>query len=111
MFWLNIIVFFGFNKNQVEKHQFLGKKGGCNKTGFFMTLCFAKREKLSFFWGHFFGKFWWKFKKHYKNRYFSTFLESKKIKKWLQSQYFGQVKVNILAKLGVPKKRPTWPKY
>ena len=32
-FLLNIIVFW-FQKNQVEKHQFLGKKGGCNKPGF-----------------------------------------------------------------------------
>ena len=77
MFLFNIFVF-GFKKNQVEKHQFLVKRGVATKRVFFMTLCFAKREKLSFFWGgHFFGKFCLRFKKHYKNRYFSTFLESK----------------------------------
>ena len=48
------------------KTPLFGQKGGCNKTFFFMNLCFAKCEKLSFFWGHFFGKFWLMFKKHYK---------------------------------------------
>ena len=33
---------------------------------FFMNLCFAKCEKLSFFFCPFFAKFWFMFKKHYK---------------------------------------------
>ena len=53
MFLFNIIVF-GFKKNQVEKHQFLVKRGVATKR-FFMNLCFAKCEKLSFF---FLGHFW-----------------------------------------------------
>ena len=51
----NIIVF-GF-KNPSSKTPIFGQKGGCNITGFFMNLCSAKCEKLSFFWGLFFGKF------------------------------------------------------
>ena len=50
MFLFNIIVF-GFKKFQVEKHQFLVKRGVATKRGFFMNLCFAKCEKLSFFLG------------------------------------------------------------
>ena len=34
-----------------------GQKGGCNKTGFFMNLCFAKCQKLSFFFWPFFWQF------------------------------------------------------
>ena len=54
------------SKNQVEKHHFLVKRGVATKRFFFMNLCFAKCDKLSFFWGHFWGKFWLMFKKHYK---------------------------------------------
>ena len=104
MFLLNIIAFL-VQKNQVEKHQFLGKKGGCNKTGFFMTLCFAKREKLPFFWGHFLANFGGSSKNTIKLGISALFLKAKKLKNGhFQSHYFGQVKVNILAKLGVPKK-------
>ena len=46
-----------------------------------MNLCFAKCQKLSFFFASFFAKFWLMFKKHYKNRYFSKFLKAKKNKK------------------------------
>ena len=42
---------------QVQKNTFFQKKGGCNITGFFMNLCFAKCEKLSFFLGQFFWHF------------------------------------------------------
>ena len=41
-----------------------------------MNLCFAKCEKLSFFFAPFFANFWLMFKKHYKNRYFSKFLKA-----------------------------------
>ena len=52
------------SKNQVEKHQFLVKGGVATKRFFFfMNLCFAKCEKLSFFGGgHFWGIFWVMFK-------------------------------------------------
>ena len=54
-FLFNIIVF-GFKKTSWKTH-FFQKKGGCNKTGFFMNLCFAKCQKLSFFFWHFFLHF------------------------------------------------------
>ena len=62
--------------------QILGKRGVAAKRFFFcfVDLCFAKRQKLSFF-GPFFGKFWLMFKKHYKNRHFSTYLKAKNCKK------------------------------
>ena len=66
---------------QLQKNTFFQKKGGCNITGFFMNLCFAKCEKLSFFFGIFLAFFWLFFKKHYKNRHFSTFFEAKNYKK------------------------------
>ena len=65
------------SKTQVEKHQFLVKRGVATKR-VFMNLCLAKCDKLSFGGGHYFGKFWLFFKKHYNNMYFSTFLKAKK---------------------------------
>ena len=61
---------------KTQKTPIFGQEGGCNKTFFFMSLCFAKCDKLSF-WGPFLGKFWLMLKKHYKLRYFSTFLKAK----------------------------------
>ena len=52
------------SKNKVEKHQFLVKRGVVTKRFFFMNLCFAKCEKLSFFSAHFFAQFWLMFKKN-----------------------------------------------
>ena len=50
-FLLNIIVFW-FQKNQVEKHPFWGKKGGCNKTFFFFyDPVFCKKGKVIVFLG------------------------------------------------------------
>ena len=67
---------------QVQKNTFFQKKGGCNITGFFMNLCFAKCEKLSFFFlAIFLAFFWLFFKKRYKNRHFSTFFEANNYKK------------------------------
>ena len=71
-FLFNINVF-GFKRNNLTKQSFLVRRGVATKRFFFMNLCFAKCQKLSFFWP-FFGNFWLMFKKHYKNRYFSTFL-------------------------------------
>ena len=76
-FLFNIKVF-GFKTENLKKNIFWSK-GGLQQNGFFfINLCFAKCQKLSFFFGHFFGNFWLMFKKHYKNRYFSTFLKAKK---------------------------------
>ena len=69
---------FWFQNKELRKKHFFGQKGDCNKTGFFMNLCFGKCQKLSFFFGHFLGNSWLMFKKHCKNRYFSTFLKAKK---------------------------------
>ena len=83
-FWVMFFVqhhCFWFQKTQVEKHIFSKKKGGCNKTGFFMNLCFAKCQKLSFFLAFFFAFFGLFLKKHYKNRHFSTFSKAKNYKK------------------------------
>ena len=59
-FLFNIIVF-RFKKPKLITPIF-GQKGGCNKTVFFMNLCLANYEKLSFFLGPFFGKIWLMFK-------------------------------------------------
>ena len=60
------MIVFGFKTNNLKKHtQIFGQKGGCNKT-FFMNLCFAKCQKLSFLGGPFLGEIWVMFKKHYK---------------------------------------------
>ena len=99
-FLFNIIVF-GF-KNPSWKHTFFQKKGGCNITGFFfMNLCFAKCEKLSFFFGIFLAIFWLFFKKHYKNRHFSTFSKAKKYKKmaFLEVIIWSKLEVIIWSKL------------
>ena len=64
------------SKKQVEKHQFLVKRGVATKCCF-MNLCFAKCEKLSFF-----GHVWQILVDVQKqNRYFSTFWKAKKNKK------------------------------
>ena len=55
MFLFNIIVFW-FQKKQVEKHQFLVKRGVATKRFFYMNLCFATCAKLSFFGGPFLGQ-------------------------------------------------------
>ena len=49
-------------KTKLKKTPIFSQKGGLQQNGFFMTLCFAKCEKLSFFLGHFLGKFWLMFK-------------------------------------------------
>ena len=40
---------FQFQNKQLNKTDTFGEKGGCNKMFFFMSLCFAKCQKLSFF--------------------------------------------------------------
>ena len=78
-------LFLAFKKPKLKNTTFwVKKRGGCNITGFFfMNLCFAKCEKLSFLGGgaNFLAIFWLFFKKHYKNRHFSTFFEAKNYKK------------------------------
>ena len=56
-FLFNIKVF-GFKTDNLKKTEFFGQKGGCNKTVFFfINLCFAKCEKLSFFFAIFLAIF------------------------------------------------------
>ena len=63
------------SKTQV-KNTILWSKGGLQQNFFgFMSLCFAKCEKLSFL--AILGKSWMMFKKPYNNRYFSTVLKAK----------------------------------
>ena len=45
MFYINV---FGFKKSKLKNTNFWSK-GGLQQNGFFMNLCFAKCEKLSFF--------------------------------------------------------------
>ena len=79
-FLFNIIVF-GFKKPKL-KNTFFQKKGGCNKTGFFLWTCVLQNVKsYRFFFGIFFAFFGLFFKKHYKNRHFSTFFKAKNYKK------------------------------
>ena len=86
-------------KNQSWKTPILGQKGGCNKTVFFMNLCFANYEKLSFL-GPFLGPILVDVQKHYENRYFSTFSKQPKTKDTiLRFYHLGQVGVIICAKL------------
>ena len=80
MFLFNIIVF-GFKKKTKLKNTRFWSKGGLQQNGFFMNLCFAKCEKLSFFGGPFFGQILVDVQKHYKNRYFSTLKKGKKLEK------------------------------
>ena len=49
---------FGFKECKFKTKHIFSKKGGLQHNGFFfMNLCFAKCEKLSFFFGNFFGIF------------------------------------------------------
>ena len=79
-FLFNIIVL-GF-KNPSCKTQFISKKWLCNITFFFINLCFAKCEKLSFFWGAFFCNFLVVFEKHYKIGILAHFSKQTFTKKW-----------------------------
>ena len=85
-FWVMLFVqhhCFWFQKNKL-KNTFFQKKGGCNKTGFFLWTCVLQNVKsYRFFFGifFFFAFFWFFFKKHYKNRHFSTFFKAKNYKK------------------------------
>ena len=74
-------LFFGFKKPS-WKTPILGKKGGCNKTGFFYDPVFCKRGKVIVFFGAIFWQILVEVQKTLQNRYFSTFLVSKKIEKW-----------------------------
>ena len=44
------------SKQTTKKHNFLVKRGVATKRFFFINLCFAKCEKLSFLGGPFFGQ-------------------------------------------------------
>ena len=98
-FLFNIIVF-GFKKPKLKNTNFWSK-GGLQHNGFFMNLCFAKCEKLSFL-VFFFGKFWVAFKKHYKSRHFSTFFNAKiyKRKGIFECYYLVHVDCYYLVQVG-----------
>ena len=71
------------SKNPSWKTPILGQKGGCNITGFFINLCFAKCQKLSFFVCQFFGQFFLIFQKHTIKIGISAHFSKQKItKKW-----------------------------
>ena len=73
-------MFFLSKKDKLKNNNFWSR-GGLQQTVFFNNLCFAKFEKLSFFFGPFVGKFWLMFKKHSKLGISAHLLNSKKCKK------------------------------
>ena len=93
----------GFKKHKLKNTNFWSK-GELQQNGFFfINLCFAKCEKLSFFLPRF-GRILVDVQKHYKNRYFSTFSKAKKEKNYhfegllsgsSKGYYLGQVCCNI----------------
>ena len=83
-FLFNINVF--FKKCNFKKHQFLVKRG-LQHNGFFISLCLAICEKLSFFGGHFCQFI--AFQKSYTNRCFSTFFKAKNTKKQFEGLLSG----------------------
>ena len=106
-FLFNINVF-GW-KNQSWNTPISGQKGGCNKT-FFMNLCFAKCEKLSFVCPSFWPLLVDVHKKHCENRYFSTILKAKKEKPfWGVIIWAKQVLLSGSSWLQLLK-WPTWPR-
>ena len=77
------------SKTQVEKHQFLVKRGVTTNV-FSYNLCFVNSEKLSFLGAHFLN-FLLMFKKHYK---IGTSAHVKRQKMTILKGYFrGQVRV------------------
>ena len=82
---------FGFKTNNL-KNTIFWWKGGLQQNVFFINLCFAKCEKLSFFLP-LFCPILVDVQKHYKNRYFSTFL---KATNWKKNPFWGVI---IWAKL------------
>ena len=103
-FWVmllfNIIVF-GFKKPKLKNTNFWSK-GGLQHNGFFMNLCFARCEKLSFFWGLVFAIFWLLFKKHYKIGIWAHFSKQKitTILTFLNVYYLVQVDCYYLVQVG-----------
>ena len=95
---------FWFQKNKVEKHQFLVKRGVATKRFFFWT-CVLENVKSYRFFCPIFCQILVDVQKHYKNRYFSTFLKAKNWKKKMHFEvllsgpsrcyYLGQVDCNL----------------
>ena len=81
------------SKTQVEKRHLLAKRG-LQQNVFFMSLCFAKSENACFG-----GQI----------LYISTFLNAKNTNDHFSKLVTGPSQVINWAKLGVRKKRPTWP--
>ena len=93
-----------------KKHQFLVKRGVATKR-FFMNLCFAKCEKLSFFGGHFFANLWLLFKKHSKIGILAHFSKQNITKRrtFLEVISWSKLEVLVWSKLGAFKKRQLGP--
>ena len=103
-FWVMFVQHhcFWFQKKPKLKNNNFWSKGGLQHNGFFMNLCFAKCEKLSFFFGGglFLANFWLFFKKRYKIRHFSTFFKAKNYTKKIESYYLVQVASYYLVQVG-----------
>ena len=93
----NIIVF-GFKKPKFKNTNFWSK-GGLQHNGFFIKLCFAKCEQLSFF-GFFFGNFLVVFKKHYKICILAHFSKQKNTTKKNNVIIWSKLSAIIWSKLG-----------
>ena len=97
----NIIVF-GFKKPKFKNTNFWSK-GGLQHNGFFINLCFAKCEKLSFFGVFFFGNFLAAFQKNtIKIGILAHFSKQKITKKngIFKCYYLVQVKCYYLVQVG-----------
>ena len=89
---------FWFQKTQVEKHQFLVKRGVATKRVFLIT-CGLQNVKSYRFFLPLFAKFRLMFKKHYKIGILAHFQKQKKEKNTILKGYdLGQVRVIIWAK-------------
>ena len=91
------------SKNPSSKTPIFGQKGGCNITVFFINLCFAKCEKLSFLGGAFFWQFFGCFSKNtIKIGILAHFSKQKITKKmaFLNVIIWSKLSVIIWSKLG-----------
>ena len=96
---------FWFQNKQLKQHKCLVKRWVATKRVLFINLCFAKCEKLSFFWGALFGKFGCCSKNTIKTD-ISAHFKSKKAKQWpiLNITNWAKLMVANWAKFWCPKK-------
>ena len=91
------------SKNPSSKTPIFGQKGGCNITGFFfINLCFAKCEKLSFLGGAFFWQFFGCFSQNTIKIGILAHFQSKNLQKngIFKCYYLVQVKCYYLVQVG-----------